>query len=81
MLCVVLCALVARAACRDAGGMSVEGSTLTFNIHDGEFDDQFFDPATFEPMIEILVNEWSLVILIVSYIYLIKIFFCYGFGI
>lgn len=35
----------------------MKGSTLNFNIIDGEFDDQFFDPNAFEPMIEILVNE------------------------
>ena len=39
------------------GAPIMKGSTLTFNIHDGEFDDKFFDPAGFEPMIEILVNE------------------------
>jgi hypothetical protein len=35
----------------------MKGSTLTFNIVDGQFDDQFFDPNKFEPMIEVLVNE------------------------
>ena len=35
----------------------MKGSTLTFNIVDGEFDDQFFDPNSFEPMIEVVVNE------------------------
>jgi hypothetical protein len=35
----------------------MKGSTLTFNIVDGQFDDQFFDPNNFEPMIEVLVNE------------------------
>ncbi len=35
----------------------MKGSTLTFNIVDGEFDDQFFDPNSFEPMIEVIVNE------------------------
>ena len=35
----------------------MKGSTLTFNIVDGMFDDQFFDANSFEPMIEVLVNE------------------------
>ena len=35
----------------------MKGSTLTFNIVDGEFDDQFFDANSFEPMIEVIVNE------------------------
>ena len=35
----------------------MKDSTLTFNIIDGEFDDQFFPPDKFEPMIEILINE------------------------
>ena len=35
----------------------MKGSTLTFNIIDGEFDDQFFDANGFEPMIEVVVNE------------------------
>jgi hypothetical protein len=35
----------------------MKGSTLTFNIIDGEFDDQFFDANSFEPMIEVVVNE------------------------
>ena len=35
----------------------MKGSTLTFNIIDGEFDDQFFDINAFEPMINIIVNE------------------------
>jgi len=35
----------------------MKGSTLTFNIIEGEFDSQFFDPKNFEPMIEILLNE------------------------
>ena len=35
----------------------MKGSTLTFNIVDGEFDGQFFDAAVFEPMISIVVNE------------------------
>jgi hypothetical protein len=35
----------------------MKGSILTFNIIDGEFDDQFFDPNSFEPMIEVIVNE------------------------
>lgn len=34
----------------------MKGSTLTFDILDGDFDDQFFDPERFEPMIEITVN-------------------------
>ena len=42
---------------RIEGQPIMKGSSLTFNIQDGEFDDQFFDPAGFEPMIEILVNE------------------------
>lgn len=32
----------------------MKGSTLTFTIVDGEFDEQFFDPDRFEPMIEII---------------------------
>ena len=41
---------------RDSGqkidGIAImKGSTLTINIIDGEFDDQFFDPNNFEPMI------------------------------
>ena len=35
----------------------MKGSTLTFNVIDGEFDDDFFASAAFEPMIEVLVNE------------------------
>lgn len=34
----------------------MKGSTLTFDILDGDFDDQFFDPDRFEPMIEISIN-------------------------
>lgn len=34
----------------------MKGSTLTFDILDGDFDDQFFDPERFEPMIEITIN-------------------------
>ena len=46
---------------RDSGfeinGRSImKGSSLTFDIIDGDFDDQFFDPERFEPMIEITVN-------------------------
>ena len=32
----------------------MKGSTLTFTIVDGEFDEQFFDANRFEPMIEII---------------------------
>jgi hypothetical protein len=32
----------------------MKGSTLTFTIIDGEFDEQFFDVDKFEPMIEII---------------------------
>ena len=32
----------------------MKGSTLTFTIIDGEFDEQFFDQERFEPMIEII---------------------------
>ena len=32
----------------------MKGSTLTFTIVDGEFDEQFFDVDKFEPMIEII---------------------------
>ena len=32
----------------------MKGSTLTFTIVDGEFDEQFFDAERFEPMIEII---------------------------
>jgi hypothetical protein len=35
----------------------MKGSTLTFNIIDGEFDSQFFNAEQFEPMISIVVNE------------------------
>ena len=35
----------------------MKGSTLTLNVIDGEFDDQFFDPKAFMPMIEVIVNE------------------------
>lgn len=35
----------------------MKGSTLNLNIIDGEFDDQFFDAANFQPMIEIVVND------------------------
>jgi hypothetical protein len=35
----------------------MKGSTLEFNIIDGEFDGQFFDEQVFEPMISIVVNE------------------------
>jgi len=35
----------------------MKGSTLTFNILDGEFDNDFFDEEQFEPMIEIVVSE------------------------
>lgn len=38
----------------------MKGSTLTFNIIDGEFDDQFFDVNGFEPMINIVVNEGTM---------------------
>lgn len=38
----------------------MKGSTLTFNIIDGEFDDQFFEANAFEPMINIIVNEGQL---------------------
>ena len=34
----------------------MKGSTLSFNITDGEFDENYFDKAAFEPMIQILVN-------------------------
>jgi len=35
----------------------MKNSTLTLNIIDGEFDDEFFDPEAFEPMIEIVLND------------------------
>ena len=35
----------------------MKGSTLTFNIIDGEFDGAFFNEEFFEPMISIVVNE------------------------
>jgi len=35
----------------------MKGATLTLNIIDGAFDDTFFDPQNFEPMIEVIVNE------------------------
>ena len=34
----------------------MKGSTLTFNIIDGEFDDNFFTDG-FEPMIQIIKND------------------------
>ena len=37
----------------------MKGSNLTFNIIDGQFDDNFFAPDSFEPMIEITCNEYS----------------------
>ena len=39
----------------------MKGSTLTFTIVDGEFDEQFFDVDKFEPMIEITVLNCHLV--------------------
>ena len=35
----------------------MKGSTLTFNIIEGEFDGEFFDENQFEPMIEIIVSD------------------------
>ena len=35
----------------------MKGSTLNFNIIEGQFDPAFFDENTFEPMIEIVVRD------------------------
>ena len=42
---------------RIEGRPIMKGSTLTFNINDGEFDDQFFGQEGFSPMIEITVTS------------------------
>lgn len=35
----------------------MKGSTLTLNIIDGAFDEEFFDSNSFQPMIEVVVND------------------------
>jgi len=35
----------------------MKGSTLSLNIVEGEFNDEFFDPNAFTPMIEVVIKD------------------------
>jgi hypothetical protein len=37
----------------------MKGSTLSLNIIEGQFEADFFEPSTFSPMIEVIINEYE----------------------